>query len=55
MLSLTITTMVSPAVPVPLMTGRLSSVVAPEATLPVMPPTSSSTPVMASLLASGGV
>ncbi|MNV47860.1 hypothetical protein D3C71_1397400 [compost metagenome] len=54
-LSLTVTMMVSPAVPVPPMAGSASSVVAPEATLPVMPPTSSSTPVIASLLASGGV
>ncbi|MNT83023.1 hypothetical protein D3C72_2228370 [compost metagenome] len=54
-LSLTVTMMVSPAVPVPLIAGRLSSVFSPEATLPVMPPTSSSTPVIASLLGSGGV
>ncbi|MNK67068.1 hypothetical protein D3C87_864000 [compost metagenome] len=54
-LSLTVTMMVSPVVPVPLSSGRLSSVLPPEATLPVTSPTSSATPVMASLLASGGV
>ncbi|MNX75107.1 hypothetical protein D3C86_1065650 [compost metagenome] len=54
-LSLTITMMVSPAVPVPLIAGRLSSVFSPGATLPCTRPTSSATPVIDSLLGSGGV
>ena len=47
--------MVSPDVPVPLITGRESSVAPPLIILPVISPTLSSTPVIASLLASGGV
>ncbi|MNU65995.1 hypothetical protein D3C71_552980 [compost metagenome] len=56
-LSLTITVTVWPGWPVlvPVSSGRVSSVVLPAATLPVMPPAVSRTPVMASLLALGGV
>ncbi|MNX72736.1 hypothetical protein D3C86_1041040 [compost metagenome] len=55
--SFTITVTVWPGVPLlmPLSSGRVSSVVPPEITLPVTPPTLSVKPLTFSRLASGGV